>query len=82
MRVLRELLRRPLSLFGTFVIALVLILALCAPWLAPYAPDDQLFEGLSLEGAPLPPMLSSGSARIPSVGISSPASCTAPEPPF
>jgi peptide/nickel transport system permease protein len=55
MRVLRELLRRPLSLFGTVVIALVLILALCAPWLAPSAPDDQLFEGLSLEGAPLPP---------------------------
>jgi len=26
-----------------------------APWLAPYSPDDQPFDGLSLEGAPLPP---------------------------
>jgi peptide/nickel transport system permease protein len=55
MRILRELLRRPLALFGVIIIATVLVLAVCAPWLAPYAPDDQLFEGLSLEGAPLPP---------------------------
>jgi peptide/nickel transport system permease protein len=55
MRVLRELLRRPTALFGSLVIAAVLVLALGAPWLAPYAPDDQLFEGLTLEGAPLPP---------------------------
>jgi peptide/nickel transport system permease protein len=55
MRIVRELLRRPLALFGVIIIATVLVLAVCAPWLAPYAPDDQLFEGLSLEGAPLPP---------------------------
>jgi peptide/nickel transport system permease protein len=55
MRILLELLRRPLALFGVIIIAFVLVLAVCAPWLAPYAPDDQLFEGLSLEGAPLPP---------------------------
>ena len=28
---------------------------LAAPWLAPFSPDDQPFDGLSLEGAPLPP---------------------------
>jgi peptide/nickel transport system permease protein len=26
-----------------------------APWLAPYPPQEQLFDGLTLEGAPLPP---------------------------
>jgi peptide/nickel transport system permease protein len=29
--------------------------AVFAPWLAPYPPDEQLFDGLTLEGAPLPP---------------------------
>ena len=54
-RVLRELVRRKLALFGLLVILTVVTLALAAPWVVPYAPDDQLFEGLTLEGAPLPP---------------------------
>lgn len=29
--------------------------AVLAPWIASYAPDEQLFDGLTLEGAPLPP---------------------------
>ncbi len=29
--------------------------ALAAPELAPYSPDEQFFDGLTLEGAPLPP---------------------------
>ena len=29
--------------------------AVFAPWIAPYAPEEQLFDGLTLEGAPLPP---------------------------
>ena len=29
--------------------------ALLAPVLAPFAPDNQMFDGLTLEGAPLPP---------------------------
>jgi peptide/nickel transport system permease protein len=29
--------------------------AIAAPWLAPFSPDAQPFDGLSLEGAPLPP---------------------------
>jgi peptide/nickel transport system permease protein len=53
--VLRGLARRPVLLAGLLVIACVVAAALFAPWLAPYAPDDQLFDGLSLEGAPLPP---------------------------
>ena len=55
MRVLRELLRRKLAVFGLAVIAVIVVMALLAPVITPYAPDDQLFEGLTLEGAPLPP---------------------------
>jgi peptide/nickel transport system permease protein len=52
---MREIGRRPLAVFGVAVIAAVVLAALLAPWLAPFAPDDQLADGLSLEGAPLPP---------------------------
>lgn len=55
MRILAEFLRRPSALFGLVVVALVVIGALGAPLLSPYAPDEQLFDGLTLEGAPVPP---------------------------
>ncbi|MBL8790078.1 MAG: ABC transporter permease [Rhizobiales bacterium] len=55
MRVLREMLARPSALFGLVVVGVVLLLAVAAPLLAPYSPDEQMFDGLSLEGAPLPP---------------------------
>lgn len=47
--------RRPLALFGLLVIVLAIGGAAAAPLLAPYDPDAQMFEGLTLEGAPLPP---------------------------
>ena len=50
-----RLLRRPLAVFGLAVIGLVVVAALFAPLLAPYDPGEQFFEGLTLEGAPLPP---------------------------
>ncbi len=50
-----RLLRRRLAVFGLVLIALVVIGALFAPWIAPFAPDQQNFDGLTLEGAPLPP---------------------------
>jgi peptide/nickel transport system permease protein len=50
-----ELLRRPLALFGLFVIAAIVVLAIAAPFVAPYDPTEQRFEGLTIEGAPLPP---------------------------
>jgi peptide/nickel transport system permease protein len=53
--VLGRLLRRPLALFGLVVIVLVVLAALGAPFLAPHDPYEQFFDGLSLEGAPLPP---------------------------
>ncbi len=55
MRVLTALLRRGLSLFGLVVIAIVVTLAVFAPLVAPFSPDEQFFDGLTLEGAPLPP---------------------------
>ncbi len=53
--VLGALLRRGSAAFGLAVIAVVVAAAVAAPWIAPYSPDEQLFEGLTLEGAPLPP---------------------------
>lgn len=52
---LRRLAERKLAVFGFALILLVVGAALFAPILAPYAPEEQLFDGLTLEGAPLPP---------------------------
>jgi peptide/nickel transport system permease protein len=41
--------------FGLVLIAIVVIGAVFAPWIAPYAPEEQHFDGLTIEGAPLPP---------------------------
>lgn len=51
----RRLLKRPLPLLGLGIIALVLAGAILAPWLTGYDPNEQMFDGLTLEGAPLPP---------------------------
>ena len=53
--VLRRLMRRRLAVLGMVIIALVVLGAAFAPWLAPYAAEEQHFEGLTLEGAPLGP---------------------------
>lgn len=55
MRVLKELCRQPAAVFGLVIVLAVVIAAIAAPWLAPYAPDNQMFEGLTIEGAPMPP---------------------------
>src|SRR5215208_6431969 len=52
---LTRLLRDPFFVFGTAVVSLVVAAALLAPVLAPHSPDEQFFDGLTLEGAPLPP---------------------------
>jgi peptide/nickel transport system permease protein len=51
----RRLARRKLALFGLFIIVVIVALAVLAPWVVPYNPDEQFFDGLTLEGAPLPP---------------------------
>jgi peptide/nickel transport system permease protein len=51
----RRLVTRPLALIGLVIIAIVLIGAIFAPWLTAYDPNEQMFDGLTLEGAPLAP---------------------------
>jgi len=51
----QQLLSRPLALIGLFFIAITLLGALLAPWLTGFDPNDQMFDGLTIEGAPLPP---------------------------
>ena len=55
MRVFRELARQPAALFGLAIVLVVLLLAIAAPLIAPYSPDEQMFDGLTLEGAPIGP---------------------------
>ncbi|MDD8024223.1 MAG: ABC transporter permease, partial [Paracoccaceae bacterium] len=52
---LRRLLRRKLAILGMAIIAMVTLGAIFAPWIAPFAPQEQMFDGLTLEGAPMPP---------------------------
>ncbi|MGQ0485614.1 MAG: ABC transporter permease [Hyphomicrobiales bacterium] len=47
--------RDRLAVFGLGAIVLYLAAAILAPWLAPYNPSEQFFDGLTLEGSPLPP---------------------------
>lgn len=44
-----------LALAGIAVIAILIAVSIFAPWLTPYDPNEQFFDGLTLEGAPLPP---------------------------
>jgi peptide/nickel transport system permease protein len=43
------------ALFGAAIIVAVVTAAILAPWVTPYDPYEQFFDGLTLEGAPLPP---------------------------
>jgi len=51
----RRLLQRKLAVVGILIIAAVIFGAVFAPYLTGYNPDEQMFDGLTLEGAPLPP---------------------------
>jgi peptide/nickel transport system permease protein len=55
MRIWKAMLRQPSAMFGLIVVILVIVMAIAAPLIAPFSPDDQMFDGLSIEGAPLPP---------------------------
>jgi peptide/nickel transport system permease protein len=55
MRILKSVIRQPSALFGLAIVALVIFMAVAAPLIAPYNPDEQMFDGLTLEGAPMPP---------------------------
>ena len=51
----RRLVKRPLALLGLLIVAIVVAGAVLAPWLTGYDPNEQMFDGLTLEGSPLPP---------------------------
>jgi peptide/nickel transport system permease protein len=47
--------RDRIALAGLAIIAVFLLAAFLAPWLAPFDPSEQFFDGLTPEGSPLPP---------------------------
>ena len=55
MPVIKALLRRKLVLLGLIIILTFVVLAIFAPWVAPYAPEMQHDDGLDDIGAPLGP---------------------------
>ncbi len=54
-RWIRRFRRNRIALVGLGGVVIVVLGALFAPWLAPYDPSQQFFDGLTLEGMPLPP---------------------------
>jgi peptide/nickel transport system permease protein len=55
MNVWRGLLRRPLAMTGLVIALFFVACAIFAPLIAPYSPEEQFFDGLTIEGSPLPP---------------------------
>ena len=54
-RAFAEIARQPATCVAVLLITAVVFAAIAAPWLAPFSPDAQPFDGLSSDGAPLPP---------------------------
>lgn len=52
---LKSLCNRPSNIFALLVVIILVSSAIFAPWLAPFDPTEQFFDGLTIEGAPLPP---------------------------
>jgi len=52
---LKKFFRNKTTLIATIVILAIVVTALFAPWLAPFDPAEQFFDGLTLEGSPKPP---------------------------
>jgi peptide/nickel transport system permease protein len=51
----RRFRRDKLALAGLIIIAITVLVAALAPWVAPFNPAEQFFDGLTLQGSPLPP---------------------------
>lgn len=43
------------SFLSIMVVSVLIIFALGAQWIAPFSPEETFFDGLTLEGAPIPP---------------------------
>ncbi len=52
---LGRLIEHKLAMFGLAMIVLTIFGAALAPWLTAFDPNEQMFDGLTIEGAPLPP---------------------------
>ncbi len=52
---LRRFLRNRSGMFGLVCVTALVVVSLLAPWIAPYDPSNQYFDGLTLQGDPLPP---------------------------
>jgi peptide/nickel transport system permease protein len=55
MSVWRGLMRRPLAMVGLVIGLAFVVIAVAAPEIARYSPQEQFFDGLTIEGAPLAP---------------------------
>ena len=55
MSVWRGLMGRPVAMVGLVIAVAFVVIAVTAPLIAPYSPQEQFFDGLTLEGSPLPP---------------------------
>ncbi len=53
--VVSRLSQRPTAMIGVVIITLTVLGAAAAPWIAPFDPAEQFFDGLTIEGAPMPP---------------------------
>ena len=51
----QRLRQRKLAVLGMAVIVVVVLAAVLAPFIAPFDPNEQFFDGLTIEGAPLGP---------------------------
>jgi peptide/nickel transport system permease protein len=52
---LKSLCNRPSNIIALLIVIILVSCAVFAPWLAPFDPTEQFFDGLTIEGAPLPP---------------------------
>ena len=55
MKTLKQILRRKVAAICLVIIFLIFTAAIFAPWLAPYSPNEQFKDGLTLQGAPIAP---------------------------
>ena len=55
MKTLKRLLKKKIVLFSFVIITLIVSSAIFAPLLAPYDPNQQFEQGLTLQGSPLAP---------------------------
>jgi peptide/nickel transport system permease protein len=54
----QQLLRYSLTTrIAGMLLLVIVVFAIFAPWLTPYAPEETFFDGLTIEGAPLPPSI-------------------------